>query len=177
MNKTGMPGFAMHAITYRSEILKINNFRVSECYYSDVDYSVYPLVNVKSVVFFDLILYKYRIGRAEQSVGSVGLVRHFNDHLYVCKKLVDYYTDYQAENNATISLNIGYNAAEVVSNLISVMFGQLYYSDRDHAKKQIHEFMLYLKEKDSDLLELATDRVAYFGKIIALKEQKQQMSY
>jgi len=169
IEKLDEPGFAMHAITYLTEILLMDGFRLSECYYSDVDYSVYPLVNVKSLVFVDLVLYKYLIGRAEQSVSPEGLVRNFKDHLFICKKLVDYYTDYQSKNDTVISLNIGYNAGHVTSNLISVIFGALYSTDKICALKQIREFMSFLRKRDSDILELAKERVYCYGRMRSMK--------
>ena len=118
--QTGEFGFAMHSITYKTSLLKINNFHVSECYYSDVDYSVYPLVNIKSLVFVDIVLYKYYVGRDGQSVSSSGLITHISDHIYVCKKLIDYYSYVHSKSNSSISLNIGYNALNVAYNILSV---------------------------------------------------------
>lgn len=160
-DRTGKRGFAMHAMTYRTEVLRKDNFRMSHCYYSDVDYSVYPLANVGTVLFADLVLYKYLIGRDEQSVSAVGLVRHFDDHKYIVKKLLSHYSIHYADIDETICLNIGYNAVEAMNNLIGVMYGVLYYADKRKAKKEIKDFNKFLKSVDSDLKHLAVNRIKY----------------
>lgn len=156
---TGKRGFAMHAITYRTEILRMDNFRMSHCYYSDVDYSVYPLTNVKTVAFADLVLYKYLVGRDEQSVSAVGLVRHFDDHKYISKKLLDHYSTLHAGSDTPISRNIGNNAIEVMNNFIGVMYGALYSANKKRAKREIKEFRQYIKTLDRNIELHANERI------------------
>jgi len=162
LDMTGESGFAMHTMTYRTEILRKNNFRVSECFYSDVDYSVYPLAYVKSLVFVDVILYKYLIGRDGQSVSCSGLIKHFDDHLYVCKKLIDYYANYHARSESILSLNIGYNAATITFHVINIIFHYLFNYDKMFAERTLNEFIDFLQGRDSDIYELAEERVAYY---------------
>lgn len=158
LDAIGEPGFAMHAMTYCTEILRKDNFHISECYYSDVDYSIYPLVHVHSLVFVDIVLYRYQIGREGQSVSHEGLIKHFDDHLSVCKKLVDYYTDYYSKQDSILSLNIGYKTASVMFNVISVIKSHIYTYNAELGMKLMGEFLNYLHEKDEDLFELAMER-------------------
>lgn len=159
LDMTGEPRFAMHAMTYRTDVLQKTNFKVSDCYYSDVDYSVYPLVYVKSLVFVDIVLYKYSIGREGQSVSSSGLVKHFDDHLFVCKKLVDYYSKYHSKNDSILSLNIGYNTAAITFHIISIITNYLYSNDKNQAAKKLKDFLIFLQNSDDDLYELAKERI------------------
>lgn len=156
---TGYHGFLMHAMTYRTDILRMGDFRMSNCYYSDMDYAVYPLVNVKSIMFIDQVLYKYRIGRDNQSVSDSGLLRHFDDHIFICRKLVNYYTEHQARNDTIISLNIGYNTWGLVAYNISVIMGILRKADGKRSKKELQSLLSFLREKDHDLYILAYQKV------------------
>jgi len=164
-DKIGEPGLPMHAITYRTEILLLNDFRLSECYYSDVDYSVYPLVSVKKLIFLDLVLYKYLVGREGQSISTEGLIKHLDDFIFVCKRLVKYYTDNYKDNNSVMGLNIGYNAGNLTTILISIILGTLYPSDKVKSTLIIREFMSFLRENDEDIQEIARERVYYWGKM------------
>lgn len=159
----GEPRFAMHTMTYKTDILQSNNIKVSECYYSDVDYSVYPLTYVKSLVFIDIVLYKYSIGREGQSVSSSGLIKHFDDHLFVCKKLVDYYSEYHSKSDSILSLNIGYNTAAITFHIISIITNYLYSHDKIRAINELDNFLGYLRNSDDDLYELAKERVKSFS--------------
>jgi len=163
LDMTGEPRFDMHTITYRTDVLQKNKIKVSDCYYSDVDYSVYPLVYVNSLVFVDIVLYKYSIGREGQSVSSSGLVEHFDDHLFVCKKLVDYYSKYHSKNDSVLSLNIGYNSATISFHIISIITNYLYEHDKIRAVNELNNFLKYLRKSDDDLYELAKERVNYFN--------------
>lgn len=163
LDMTGEPRFAMHSITYRTDILQRNNIKVSECYYSDVDYSVYPLTYIKSLVFIDVVLYKYSIGREGQSVSSSGLIQHFEDHLFVCKKLVDYYSEYHSKSDSILSLNIGYNTAAITFHIISIITSYLYSHDKIRAVNELNNFLEYLSNSDDDLYELAKERVYNFS--------------
>jgi glycosyltransferase involved in cell wall biosynthesis len=158
----GKLGFEMHAMSYKTELLQKNKIHVSECYYSDVDYSVYPLVHVKTISFVDKILYRYFIGRNGQSVSGIGLVKHFEDHLYVCRKLIDYYTDHHAMHDDAISLNIGYNAANIVLHIIDVLYNSYYDYNKDIAKCYVNNLMIYLQNKDCDLFEVADNRKKHY---------------
>jgi glycosyltransferase involved in cell wall biosynthesis len=59
----------MHAITYRTDILKKNVIRITEkSFYVDQEYISLPQQFIKSVAFEDIVLYRYYIGRPGQSV-------------------------------------------------------------------------------------------------------------
>lgn len=171
-DRIGEAGLPMHGITYRTEILLLNNFRLSECYYSDVDYSVYPLVSVKELVFLDLVLYKYLVGREGQSISTEGLIKHLDDFIFVCKRLVRYYSDHFKDDNSVMGLNIGYNAGNLTSIVISVILGTLYPYDKIKSTLTIREFMSFLRDKDEDIQEIAKERVHYWGKRLHKKQPK-----
>ena len=47
----GVDWFEMPSITYRTELLQTNKIRVSECFYSDIEYDYLPIKFVKSFIF------------------------------------------------------------------------------------------------------------------------------
>jgi glycosyltransferase involved in cell wall biosynthesis len=84
------PYLPMHSLMFKTEILKKNNIRILEnCFYTDVEYAVYPFIYSKSLKVIKLPLYVYRIGREGQSVSVEGRLKHYKDHLRVDEEMLD----------------------------------------------------------------------------------------
>ncbi|MBO7433767.1 MAG: glycosyltransferase family 2 protein [Salinivirgaceae bacterium] len=61
--------FMMHAITYRTEMLRQNNYVQTEgISYTDLEWDTYPLFYAKDVVFFNFDLYQYNMDREGQTM-------------------------------------------------------------------------------------------------------------
>lgn len=82
---------AMHSCTFKTECIK-NKYAITEhCFYTDVEYVLKSMLNVSSIAFIDIPLYRYRIGRAGQSVSADGYRKHFAEHLKVLMGLLQIY--------------------------------------------------------------------------------------
>lgn len=85
---------AMHALTYRTEILKRNYTPADEhCFYVDLEYIVYYFRHVKTAYLSDIPVYDYSLGMEGQSVNIRNMVKLRDQHLRVCKSLADCYSD------------------------------------------------------------------------------------
>lgn len=63
--------FAMHSFTYRLNLLKSVNLRLSEgINYTDTEYVYYPLSQTKTFMFTDTLLYHYDLTRDGQSMNN-----------------------------------------------------------------------------------------------------------
>lgn len=89
----------IHAVTYRTSILKNLAWKVADKYYGDLDYIIAPLIRVKTIYISSLNIYQYFIGREGQSISISGYNAHLDDYLNVCKKAIVFWTD----NNACFS--------------------------------------------------------------------------
>jgi len=79
----------MHSIIYRTQILKENRIHLDEhCFYVDVEYNLFPLKAVRSIVFYDELLYQYRIGRLGQSVDIQSMIKNRENHHKVIKRIM-----------------------------------------------------------------------------------------
>lgn len=78
----------IHAVAYRTDLLKTHNFSVWEKFYGDIDYINTPLKYVRTIYFSPFRLYQYMLGRAGQSVSVAGYRKHINDYLSVARKLI-----------------------------------------------------------------------------------------
>lgn len=93
--------FTMHGTTFRTAIWKENNIQITEhCFYTDQEYDLLPLRWVKTIRRIPVMLYCYRIGRAEQSVSPQGLEKHYMEEEKVLNKLYEVYSKVDEEKTA-----------------------------------------------------------------------------
>ncbi|MDR1214703.1 MAG: glycosyltransferase [Propionibacteriaceae bacterium] len=90
--KTLRPGryLLMHALTYRTELLRRLGLRLPEhCYYVDNLYAFLPLAEVQRLFYLDVDLYHYVIGRAGQSVSQAVMLTRLDQQLAVNRAMLD----------------------------------------------------------------------------------------
>lgn len=82
----------MHAMTFRSEILKQMPERLDEhCFYVDMEYVIFPLPFVENVIFINTDVYMYRIGLTTQSMNIKNMQKRCSQHEKVLNRLLSYY--------------------------------------------------------------------------------------
>ena len=81
--------FAMHAVAYRLNRVRALGYRQSEgISYTDNEWSVYPMANVRSCARFDGgALYRYWIGRDGQTVANDAYLRNFWMYLVLVMRM------------------------------------------------------------------------------------------
>lgn len=80
----------MHSIIYRLDLLKKIGFKQIEgVYYSDSQYSLIPLEFVNTMYYMDIPLYRYYIGRTEQSINLKVMVKNRLHQLKVVEAIWD----------------------------------------------------------------------------------------
>lgn len=87
---------SMHALIIKTSILKENHIRLDEhCFYVDVEYILYPIPYVNSVIYFDIFVYMYRLAQVNQSVSMLGYQKHLQNHIDVVLHILDYINKYK----------------------------------------------------------------------------------
>ena len=80
----------MHSVIYRTEILRACGMELPKhTFYVDNIFVYQPLPYVKSMYYMDLDLYRYFIGRADQSVNESIMVKRVDQQLRVTKHMID----------------------------------------------------------------------------------------
>ena len=83
----------MHALCYRREVLLNSKLVLPEhTFYVDNIYAYQPLPCVKSILYLNLNLYHYFIGRADQSVNIHNFVRRYDQQIRVMNVMLSAYT-------------------------------------------------------------------------------------
>lgn len=74
----------MHALTYRTQLLRESGLRLpAHTFYVDNLYASIPLARVRTMFYLDVDLYRYYIGRADQSVNEAVMIRRIDQQLRV----------------------------------------------------------------------------------------------
>ncbi|WP_108723836.1 glycosyltransferase family 2 protein [Cellulomonas timonensis] len=81
----------MHALIYRTEVLRSAGLRLPEhTFYVDSLYALVPLPHVRTLYYLDVDLYRYFIGREDQSVHEAVMLRRLDQQLRVNWLLLDH---------------------------------------------------------------------------------------
>lgn len=79
----------MHSVIYRTEMLRHCNLELPKhTFYVDNIFVYQPLPSVKSMYYMDVDLYRYFIGRADQSVNEQVMVKRVDQQLRVTRLMI-----------------------------------------------------------------------------------------
>lgn len=80
----------MHSLVYRTEVLRESGLRLPEhTFYVDNLYVYEPLLSVHTMYYLDVDLYRYFIGRPDQSVNEHVMIRRIDQQLKVNRMMMD----------------------------------------------------------------------------------------
>ena len=84
----------MHNFTYNIRVFKdLNYTQIEGISYTDQQWIVEPFTKVKTFSYLPVDLYYYQVGRDGQTMEYSQMMRHLNDLVLVCKRLVEIYKD------------------------------------------------------------------------------------
>lgn len=83
----------MHSLLYRTEILRSINFKLPHhTFYVDNIFAYTPLSSVKSIYYADVDLYRYFIGREDQSIHIKNFSRRYDQQIRVMGHMLGAYS-------------------------------------------------------------------------------------
>lgn len=145
--------FVMATSTYKTEVLRKSNLKLMEkTFYVDMQYNVVPVPYVNSFVYFDLDIYRYFIGRLDQSVNTASFVKNHLNHDKVVKYLIDYYsdlTDISDTKKEYIKIILKY----ILFTHYSIYC--IYFKKKRQGYKLVKEFDKYLYNKNKELYDVS----------------------
>ncbi len=110
--------FVMHKLMYRTDLLRNINYHQTEgISYTDTEYVYYPLMHVQNIIFYDLTLYRYYIGREGQTVSIPSRIKHADDMYVILQRIM---------KNTALKDNVFLN--QVRLNLLTTFFASYYWS-------------------------------------------------
>lgn len=141
----------MHNVTYKTNLLKKNNITVDNGFYTDMEYLLFPVKHLNTVMYLDEIIYIYRVGQATQSVSIPSMQKNINMHKIVLDKLIDYYNS----NKEIISKEKKDYLIKQIVPVADTQLGTLLTFDTTKSQKQkIINYNIELKNKSSDIYKV-----------------------
>lgn len=134
----------MHSVIYRTELLRLCQLELPKhTFYVDNIYVYYPLPHVRKLYYLDVDLYRYFIGRDDQSVNEKNMIKRVDQQLFVTRRMIDMYSLKNIPNKKTRNYMINYLAIMMtVSSIICIRSK----SEENLQKKK--ELWQYLRNKD-----------------------------
>lgn len=138
----------MHNCCIKTQLLRTNNVSCHEhLFYVDNEYVVYSLAYAKTIVYLDIIVYQYLVGRNGQSVSIESRRKNHEQYLSVVNYLIGFYEDVAWELGEPKKRFLARKIAYFISGVYSVMMS---YNDRLH-KDGLVKFDEWLREKSMDI--------------------------
>ena len=82
----------MHSVIYKTEILRTSKLQLPKhTFYVDNIFVYQPLPYVKTMYYMDIDLYRYYIGRADQSVNEQNMIKRIDQQILVTKTMIQLY--------------------------------------------------------------------------------------
>ena len=80
----------MHSVIYRTDLLRDMGLKLPEhCFYVDNIFVYVPLPHVKTIYYRDVDMYRYYIGREDQSVNENVMMGRIDQQLRVTRQMID----------------------------------------------------------------------------------------
>ncbi len=144
----------MHSLIYKTKLLRECRLKLPEhTFYVDNIYAYKPLPYVKTMYYMDIDLYRYYIGRKDQSINEAVMTKRIDQQIKVTKLMIDCYNPMTIKNKKLRNYMIKYLAMMmIVSSALLVNEGS-----PENLKKR-EKLWNYLKEKNKAVYKNITHR-------------------
>lgn len=137
----------MHSVIYRTKMLKDCGLELPKhTFYVDNIFVYYPLPYVKKLYYMDIDLYRYFIGRADQSVNEQVMIGRVDQQIKVNKIMIDQYDLRTVQNPKLRKYMLSY--LDIMMTVSSIMLIRSGTKESLEKKKDLWQ---YLKKKDTGL--------------------------
>lgn len=137
--------YQMHAITYKTDLFRNVGLKLDNGFYTDTEYTLFPIPAVKTVAALDLPVYVYRVARAGQSVNEESMRRNVDKHLAILNRQLEVY------NAAKATLPDAHRdfIAARIAKIADVQLGTYLLFDKSReAKAKVVDLIRHIKQSD-----------------------------
>lgn len=144
----------MHSLMYRTQLLRDCNLQLPEhTFYVDNIFAFTPLPSVKKMYYLNVDLYRYFIGRDDQSVNEAVMTRRIDQQIKITKIMIDSHDFMSIENKKLQSYMLKYlSMMMIVSSALLVNEG----SPENLAKRD--ELWAYLKNSNKEVYKIIRNK-------------------
>jgi glycosyltransferase involved in cell wall biosynthesis len=151
----------MHSLYYRRDtLLSSHTVLPKHCFYVDDIFAYKPLPYCKTIFYLNQNIYRYRIGRSDQSVNEVNFVKRYPQQLTVMRGVLDSYRYQDIRKMPKGLMHYLFHAlADLhLATLFSISGGK----DEPKARKKIfYQYLHEIRTKDHNLYRKLVFRSYY----------------
>lgn len=137
----------MHSMIYRTELLRRSGLRLpAHTFYVDNLFAYFPMQYVKTMYYLDVNLYRYYIGRQDQSVNETVMIKRIDQQIKVNQMMMDGMKLDWIKNKEL--RNYLFHYLEIVTTVSSIMLLRSKTDENLQKKKELWE---YIKKTDRDV--------------------------
>lgn len=153
----------MHSLMYRTDVLRKCNLQLPEhTFYVDNIFAFIPLPYVKKIYYLNVDLYRYYIGRDDQSVNETVMTKRIDQQIKITKIMIDSFSLDKIHSKKLQSYMLQYlSMMMIVSSALLVNEG----SEKNLTKRD--ELWTYLKKSNAKVYHLISQKK--FGFALQLK--------
>lgn len=149
----------MHAMAVKTELLREMNEKIDEhTFYVDVEYILFPIPYVKTVLFLEEDVYQYRLGMPGQSMSIKKMQKNLKNHLKVLFRINDYCE--KMKDKATPA-QMNYMNRIVAQTLVSQMKIYISFPLDRKMKKNIIKLDSYFYHHNRDAYDKVANRAVW----------------
>lgn len=149
----------MHSVIYRTQLLKDMGLRLPEhCFYVDNIFVYEPLPHVRSMYYLDVDMYRYFIGREDQSVNETTMMNRIDQQLRVTRTMIDAVDVMSVEPRRLRKYMESY-----LSMMLTIDSVFLRMRDTDEDNEKLKEIWAYLKDSSPALYRRVRSNVLNVG--------------
>ena len=143
--------FPIHAITYRTEMLRNATITVGERYYGDIEYNLYPLPHVQTICVLPINVTVYFRGSDEQSTSTVGYAKHYKDFVKMSQRLTLFYQKLPTGMQHNLFSFIQGTVQGTVLKAYNLMMSPVYAGNSGGVDNELRQYDQWLKTTDKTL--------------------------
>lgn len=133
----------MHNLIVKTDILK-NNVKLLNGFYTDAQYLLFPTRYIKTITYFDLDVYMYRVALGTQSMSVASLQKNIAQHDAVVDSLLSFYEEYISSKDFNNNVE-EYLRERIVSILGCELSTLLSFKPTKIRKSDLYSFILKVK--------------------------------
>lgn len=135
--------FEMHSLTYKTSILKENEISLDNCFYTDVEYTLFPMKYVNTISYFNKTIYIYRVAQATQSVNPNSMKKNVAQHELVLNHVIEDFI----VNEKNMSIGQKTFIAKRIASMCDVQLTTyLYFEPTKEQKRFVKDFINSIKQ-------------------------------
>ena len=143
--------FPIHAITYRTQVLRDNDIKVGDRYYGDIEYNLYPLPHVHTICALPLNVTVYFRGSDEQSTSTVGYAKHYKDYVAMSQRITHFFLSAMSTLHPNLHCFMEDTVQGTLARAYYIMMSPVYAGKATNSVTELKRFDHWLKETSKTL--------------------------